>query len=248
MPAPDLKPYPLPPEVEHSILELADRSDVLIFGEFHGTQEMPRLLLGLLGPLARRGYRGLAFEMPADQREELVRWARGEQKESPPFFTRPYPDGRGNEQTLALVRLALSKGWQILCFDLGQDQPFRSWVRRDADMARNFTAQRDRLCPGRKVLGVCGNMHSRVERMPGEAAQFWPSFADNVRRLNHGAVVSSVVVWTHAGTFFNGGERSFMDRGPLAAPEIREGKPSQHSLALHLPQGTAATFLVPPQP
>ena len=36
-----LKPYPLPTAVQQSANELATRSDVLMLGEIHGTQEVP---------------------------------------------------------------------------------------------------------------------------------------------------------------------------------------------------------------
>ena len=48
----NLTTYPLPPHVTATLLDLATRSDVLILGEFHGTREVPQLMLGLLDDLA----------------------------------------------------------------------------------------------------------------------------------------------------------------------------------------------------
>lgn len=46
-----LPPYPLPEHVRAGLLTLARNNDLLVFGETHGTQEAPRLILGLLPDL-----------------------------------------------------------------------------------------------------------------------------------------------------------------------------------------------------
>ncbi len=247
MTLPPLEPYGLPPQVADSMLNLAQQSDVLLFGEFHGTQEVPRLLLEMLDPLAAHGYRGLALELPTDLGQPLVSWANQALLEPPPLFGRHAADGRESLELLALVRKAVESRWHILCFDAGPDQPAHSWAERDMTMAHNFAEQWERLCPGGKIIGVCGNLHSRLEQMPAGAAHWWPSFAHNVQQMNAASVVSSIVIWFHGGTYFNDGQlQDFLDRGALMAPEVRDGKPSQHSSALHLPSGTAATFLARP--
>ncbi len=58
-----IEPYGLPLSVFRSLLDIAQKSDVLIFGELHGTQEVPRVMLSLLDDLATVGYRGLALEV-----------------------------------------------------------------------------------------------------------------------------------------------------------------------------------------
>lgn len=60
----ELAPYELSPEVVQALINVAVTSDVLLFGELHGTQEVPRLLLRLLDELAAIGYGGLALEIP----------------------------------------------------------------------------------------------------------------------------------------------------------------------------------------
>ena len=50
----------LPPGVEDSVLDLAGRCDLLLFGELHGTREVPALVGGLLNKLHELGYREIA--------------------------------------------------------------------------------------------------------------------------------------------------------------------------------------------
>jgi hypothetical protein len=50
-----LPAYSLPPDAERSVEELAARSDLLILGEMHGTQETPEIAAGFLAPLSQLG-------------------------------------------------------------------------------------------------------------------------------------------------------------------------------------------------
>lgn len=244
----DLTAYELAGPAAEAILALAEASDVLLIGETHGTQEVPEVMLGLLDPLAARGYGGLALELPADIREEIVCWAGGAAPEPPRFFTCPGGDGCGNEQALALIRHAVVSGWLLLCFAKGRHQPTEGWAERDAVMARNLLEQWERLCPGKKLLGACGNLHSRLAPMPGEMSRCWPSCAHMMQQLRSEARVRSIIVCFHSGEFFNQGKvMGFFDLDPLPGPEVRDGKESQHNLELHLPRATVATFLAPPE-
>ena len=182
-----LDPYPLPAPARQALLDLAAQSDVLILGEIHGTQEVPAIAAALLEPLTKLGYQALALEIPADQREPLVDWATGKSTMIPDFFANPYPDGRGNIQTLSLIRAALSlPGWQLICFDQSTedfaeedpratkiddkqavtmpsaDEMIALSLRRDATMAIRLASERTRLALGAKVLAICGNFHART--------------------------------------------------------------------------------------
>jgi hypothetical protein len=189
---PELPPYPLPAEVQQSLTTLADKCDVLILGETHGTQEVPAVVEALLAPLAKLGYRALALEVPRDQQSALVAWATGTTGVVPTFFANPGPDGRGNEQALALVRNALRPPyqWKLICFDATEAELGRQMqerlpkvaqrtiaelaaklsfddivalsVKRDAMMANGFAAEREKLPTNCKVLAICGSLHART--------------------------------------------------------------------------------------
>lgn len=241
--------YPLPDPARLALQELAARTDVLLVGEVHGTQEVPRVVAGLLSDLAALGYRGLGLEIPRPQRDGLEAWGRGLTPDPPAFFAQPAADGRGNCQVLSLVRQALGTGdtWQVLCFDQGPDQLFTRWEERDEWMARNLLAQRDRHCPGGKVVAICGNLHARVA--PGRfGRRYWPSLAGWLRQFQPQLAVHSVKVIFHTGAFFNMGVRRILPRFlPWNAPaRIRAPKRRGYTLELQLPRATPATFLSPP--
>lgn len=234
----------LPDVVRQALGQWAQQSDFLLFGELHGTQELPQMIATLLDDLTARGYGGLALEIALGEREPIMRWATGASGEVPRFFAQPGADGRGNEQLLALIREVAEKGWQVLCFSDDPDQGRTTWTERDSQMADNLTAQWQQWCPDRKVVGVSGNLHSRLT--PSRAyADLWPSFAACFQKRNPRRIVRTIDLVFHSGAFFN--ERlQTLDDDPLAEAEIREDTRLGHSCALHLPYATAAKFLQSP--
>jgi hypothetical protein len=141
-----LTPYALPAAAEQPIKELADRSDVLILGESHGSKEVPEIVAALLPALSKMGYQVLALEVPSDQQAALTDWATGKTQTLPSFYAKPMRnDGRANQQMLSLIRMALSPPyrWKLICFDVSQgDEPFTSsqhlieeYVKKAGDQA-----------------------------------------------------------------------------------------------------------------
>jgi hypothetical protein len=130
-----LQSYPLPAEIKRSLGQIAAQNDLLILGEFHGTQEVPALAASLLAPLTKLGYNVLALEVPSDQQAPLTAWATGKTTKVPSFFTRPGSDGRANIQILTLIRTALSPPfrWHLICFDeteAAQERQFEELKRQ----------------------------------------------------------------------------------------------------------------------
>ncbi len=184
-----LEPYLLPSKALDVLTKLADASDVLVLGELHGTQETPTIAAALLAPLSQRGYRVLALEVPADEQQPLVEWAAGRTETVPQFFAKPFDDGRGNIQLLALIRTALAPPfrWHLVCFDdpwptvpeqpagakqpaekpalqAAAEDPTKLFIARDAAMAARLAKERMRLDHDAKVLAICGNFHARTSR------------------------------------------------------------------------------------
>ena len=239
-----LTPYDLPEPAKAQLLTLAAESDLLLIGELHGTQEVPRLMLGLLPKLADLGYGGLALEMLAGQREQLLRCGQGHDIPPPMFGLSDFRDGRGNAQTFSLIQQAVQDGWELLCFDVDFMQEGDAWSVRDRGMAQNLLDQWGRLCPGRRVLGVCGSYHSRLVP-PMEPTEFWPSFAYSFQQARPDLRVSSVKVKYQRGAYFNGELRTF-DNGAefsVAEAQVHPADWLGHTLDLHLPCATPATFL-----
>ena len=251
---PALPTYPLPLDVREGLQALAAESDVLIVGEMHGTRQVPYLLAELLPDLAVLGYLGLALEISADARDDLAGWAVNDERPVPDFFAAPSFDGRGNAEALALIRTTLRRrgeNWQLLCFDEAFGDQSGGWAARDARMVRNLAAQRSLLCPDGKVIAVCGNMHSRIvqrSRPEDWSYALWPSFAAALGEQNPAWAVRSVNLVFQTGTCYNMAVRILGDpnRPPLPAPMLVARTESEHTLELHLPQSTAASFLAPP--
>ena len=119
--------YQLPAATEHSVLDVAGRSHLLLFGELHGTCEVPNMISALLPKLEVLGYRGLALEVPFDARDQLAGWASGSIAQPPAFYSHPSKDGRGNQQALDLATSAAARGFELLCFDQGHGQNTNTW-------------------------------------------------------------------------------------------------------------------------
>jgi hypothetical protein len=125
---PTLPPYPLTADITRSFGEIAAQSDLLILGEFHGTEEVPALAVSLLTPLTKLGYNVLALEVPSDQQARPTAWATVKTAKVPSLFTRPSGDGRANIQLLTLIRTALidnplSALWRSFAAVLQRDHP-----------------------------------------------------------------------------------------------------------------------------
>jgi hypothetical protein len=187
---------------------------------------------------------GWLWKSPWAEQPSIVRWATGASPTVPPFFAASPSDGRGNQQLLALIRQTAERGWQVLCFSDDPDQGCATWIDRDRVMAENLAAQWKQYCPDRKVVGLSGNLHSRLIRTE-VAPDLWPSFAAAFQQQNPQWVVRSVDLVFHGGSFFNNTLQTLHD-DPLAEAELREDVRMGHSWALHLPRATAATFRVPP--
>jgi hypothetical protein len=251
-------PVVLPADVEQAVLDLAGRCDLLLFGELHGTREVPALIAGLLGKLRQLGYGGLGLEVPSDQRQMLADWATGQRESPPPFYAEPSRDGRGSTEALGLVQQAGAAGWQILCVDQAADQVTQRWAERDAWMAHNLLEQWAALCDGRRVAAVCGSLHARLAPAEGvgrflrkaisSGDERWPSFAAAVRGRQATLAVGAINVRFAAGAYINLGERTIFPRpgASAAVPWVRSAEPA-YTLELWLPRANPATFLANPR-
>lgn len=240
-------PYDLPPPVKAQLLDLAAQSDLLLLGEIHGTQEVPRLVLGLLDDLAALGYGGLGLELPRSQESQFAQWAAGA-GEPPPFFgPAEFRDGRGNIQVVSLIRQTLShkKDWNLLCFDIDFLRDGEEWADRDRHMAENLVEQWQERCTGRKVVAVCGNYHSRLLAPAEPDSGPWPSFGCCVQQSKPDLTVHSVNIVFQRGAFFSGEVRKF-DIGAehfAVAAEVRRPGSFGHTVDLYLPRATPVNFL-----
>jgi hypothetical protein len=248
--------YRLPAATELSVLDVAGRTRLLLFGELHGTCEVPSVIGALLPKLEVLGYRGLALEVPFDVRDQLAGWATGRAAQPPVFYSQPSKDGRGNQQALGLAVSAAARGFELLCFDQGRGQIADTWAERDRWMATNLLEQWRRLCVGGRVVAICGSLHARLSpdqgigrwlRKAASGGQTqWPSFAGWLREREPTLAVATIDVRFAAGSYFNLGERTIYPRpGSRAEAWVERGTPAS-TLELWLPRATPATFSATP--
>jgi hypothetical protein len=230
-------------EVIKAVITLAEQTHILIFGEIHGTQEVPQLVSDYLERLQPLGYGALALEIPYSEAETLWRWATGETQGIPQFFSHPSGDGRGNEQVLALVRKATQLNFRVFCFDA---ELAGNWQERDRIMAENLLNKWEHTCPEKKVVCICGNLHSRLSPSSHTRDPYWPSFATNLQILKPDVVVQSINIVFHQGAFFNLRVQRLNNK-PITDAYVTHDINDGHSLSLHLPKATPATHLTPPR-
>ena len=172
---PEQQAYPLPADVQQSLKTLASECDVLVIGETHGTKEVPAIVEESLPTLTKLGYRSDCTRGARDEQPAVVAWVKGDTGVVPRFFAKPSEDGRGNQQVLAMVRRALRPPfeWKLICFDATEEELMRQMMerlpkdakgsiadraaklspddivalslQRDATMAKNFAAEREKL-------------------------------------------------------------------------------------------------------
>lgn len=123
-------------------------------------------------------------------------------------------------------------------------------LERDAMMAKNFAAEREKLPAKCKVLAVCGNVHARTTNhatAKNPLKNLWPSFAAVVKREHPQWQVRSINVQAFVGEYFNGGKvRKFGER-PLTKIEARPTAGADWDWELNLPRASAATFVASPE-
>ena len=151
-----LKPYPLPPDVQHSINELAAQSNVLILGEIHGTQEVPAIAATLLQSLTKLGYGVLALEVPADQQGPLSDWATGRTTTVPSFFAKPWEDGRGSTEAVKLIRTALSPPfrWKLICFDVTMEDMGQQIAEMNRDPKQGSQGKSVPILDSERIIAI----------------------------------------------------------------------------------------------
>lgn len=241
-----LDPISLPVDTLAELTAIAKNSDLIIFGEIHGTKEVPQLVRGLLEHLKiKAGYGTLALELPCSEQQNLIEWGQGKGNYIPRIFAEESVDGRANLEVLALIREAIRGGWHICLFDPADSESWSSPAKRDQAMADIFLIEWQQKHKDTKALGICGSLHSRLSAPAGGVPPGWPwpSFAANIR-LKTKLRVSSLLIEFNKGTCFNDGLKDFYFSGnDFAEPFLTQGEPrTGHDAILHLPKGTAATF------
>ncbi|MBU8896365.1 hypothetical protein DRW03_27575 [Corallococcus sp. H22C18031201] len=145
--------------------------NVLLLGELHGTQEVPRFIAQAACQVASAGVKvSVGLELPVENegRMETFLASQGEEEDwlnlmDAGFWRSPYPDGRGSEAVanmLEQLRLLRAQGLDVKVFVY--DHPkLNGQAREDALTAT--VMERVKHDADRFHLVVSGNVHSRRE-------------------------------------------------------------------------------------
>lgn len=135
----------------------------LVFGEIHGTAEIPAFFAGAVCHAARSGGKTIvALEIPTAEQTRLDAYmkANGGDLASGPFWANEYQDGRASRAMLNLIeRLREMKGAglqvEIVAFD-----PALASEERDAYLAATLSKSR-KANPAARFMVLTGNLHAR---------------------------------------------------------------------------------------
>lgn len=152
-----------PENFPDAVYPLIAEQRIVWFGELHGTEEAPRLFLGLVRLVSKKATPpAVALEIPASDQPVIDRYlARGDEvvlKETG-FFSNAYKDGRSSLGMARLLRaLRKEKIAGVVCFDAHAP---KSAQDRDSAMANKLTKVTTTF-PTAKLLVLSGNFHSRI--------------------------------------------------------------------------------------
>jgi hypothetical protein len=134
-----------------------------IFGELHGTMEVPAFIARAADHAAMRGSVTVALELPDELQSGVDAFlaahddatGRAALLATPALFWE-WRDGRGGEGLIVLLSRLRAIGARVVCID----GTWPTAEARDAGMAANLLAA---LRPEAATLAVCGNLHARTD-------------------------------------------------------------------------------------
>lgn len=148
----------------------AKRGAVMLLGELHGTQEVPRFVAQGVCQTASSGTPvTVGLELPVENQERVTTFIRSAGTDDDwaklmeaPFWRSPFPDGRSSEAVANLLdqlRRLRSQGLDVDAFVF--DHPKQQGQERESLMA-NTVLSFVRKSPQRFFLVVAGNIHPRT--------------------------------------------------------------------------------------
>jgi hypothetical protein len=148
----------------------ARRGSVMMLGELHGTQEVPRFVAQGACQTANAGTPvTVGLELPVENQERVATFLRSAGKDEDwlklmeaPFWRSPFPDGRSSEAVASLLeqlRRLRSQGLDVDAFVF--DHPKQQGQERESAMADTVLSF-VRQGPQRFFLLVAGNIHPRT--------------------------------------------------------------------------------------
>src|SRR3989344_5102157 len=165
------------------ILKKIDKKKVILFGEIHGTKEIPNLLSDFFSDLSKRESFNVCFEIPSNQDD---------------FFTdKNQRDGRNSLEYFNLInKLKELRNVKIHFVDINDAKDIKN---RDKIIADNVLKALDK----NKTFAVLGNIHASKNKIIIGSLNIIPAGFLIYQRLK--GEMCSVLLKPKNGEFFNNG-------------------------------------------
>ncbi|CAM4149964.1 hypothetical protein [Corallococcus exiguus] len=152
--------------------KLAKVGGVMLLGELHGTQEVPRFIAQSVCQLVTSGMPvTVGLELPVENEDRISAFLQSQGGDvdwlklmEAPFWRSPYPDGRGSEAVanmLEQLRQLRAQGLDVAVFVY--DHPKLSGQQREDALTKTVLA-RVKAKPERFHLVMSGNIHPRTAK------------------------------------------------------------------------------------
>ncbi|NPD22389.1 hypothetical protein [Corallococcus exiguus] len=152
--------------------KLAKAGGVMLLGELHGTQEVPRFIAQSVCQLVTSGMPvTVGLELPVENEDRISAFLQSQGGDvdwlklmEAPFWRSPYPDGRGSEAVanmLEQLRQLRARGLDVAVFVY--DHPKLSGQQREDALTKTVLAQ-VKAKPERFHLVMSGNIHPRTAK------------------------------------------------------------------------------------
>ncbi|NRD52862.1 hypothetical protein D7Y11_10185 [Corallococcus sp. AB018] len=152
--------------------KLAKAGGVMLLGELHGTQEVPRFIAQSVCQLVTSGMPvTVGLELPVENEDRITTFLQSQGGDvdwlklmEAPFWRSPYPDGRGSEAVanmLEQLRHLRAQGLDVAVFVY--DHPKLSGQQREDALTKTVLAQ-VKAKPERFHLVTSGNIHPRTAK------------------------------------------------------------------------------------
>lgn len=145
------------------------KSGIVIFGEFHGTNESPEFLLDCAKDfLAHHKKINIALELPASDNKMINRYLKGKISASELLNTKSweFPDGRTSKAMFGIIEAVKNlknTGNDITLFGFDAESDFKSGVYKGSEREAEMTRQlRTQIKDGEYYLVLVGNMHAQL--------------------------------------------------------------------------------------
>ncbi|RUO93309.1 hypothetical protein D7Y11_10180 [Corallococcus sp. AB018] len=194
--APEAESAPAFTECGAPILGLkaqAKAGGVMLLGELHGTQEVPRFIAQSACQLTGVGTPvSVGLELPVENQARITTFLQSQGREEDwlklmeaPFWRSPYPDGRGSEAVanmLEQLRQLRARGLDVAVFVY--DHPKLTGQQREQALAATVLKEVE-SGPARFHLVVSGNIHPRTAKGLPWDKQYQPMGRLLAARLKH---------------------------------------------------------------